>query len=96
MDKNTNKDLATYRLAKSKKTLIAAETLYKTNSLLDANNRAYYAIFHALRAVLALERKDFKRHKDVIRVFQPEICENRNISKDDKQKNWTCDIYKRR
>lgn len=69
MDKNTNKDLAIYRLEKARTTLIAAETLYKTNSLSDANNRAYYAIFHALRAVLALERKDFKKHKDVIRIF---------------------------
>jgi len=25
----------------------------------SANNRAYYSIFHAMRAVLALEQKDF-------------------------------------
>ena len=69
MAKNTNQDLALYRLEKAKTTLISAETLYNANSLLDANNRAYYAIFHALRAVLALEKKDFKRHKDVIRIL---------------------------
>ncbi len=36
---------------------------------MNANNRAYYSIFHAIRAVLALEQKDFKRHKDVLAYF---------------------------
>lgn len=35
----------------------------------SANNRAYYAIFYSIRAVLALEEVDFKRHKDVIAYF---------------------------
>ncbi len=30
---------------------------------------AYYAIFHAIKAVLATERIDFKRHKDVLAHF---------------------------
>lgn len=36
---------------------------------MNANNRAYYAIFHAIRAVLALEKVDFKKHKDVLAYF---------------------------
>lgn len=35
----------------------------------SANNRAYYCIFHSMRAVLALENKDFKRHSGVISYF---------------------------
>jgi len=35
----------------------------------SANNRAYYSIFHAMRAVLALEQKDFKKHSAVIAQF---------------------------
>ena len=35
----------------------------------SANNRAYYAIFHAIKAVLALEPIDFKRHKDIQAYF---------------------------
>lgn len=62
-------DLALYRLEKAKNSLNAAEILYNSNSLLSANNRAYYAIFHALRSVLAIEGKDFKRHKDVLGYF---------------------------
>lgn len=38
-------------------------------SYLSANNRAYYSIFHAIRAVLALEPIDFKKHKDVLAHF---------------------------
>jgi len=41
----------------------------KTGDPFGANNRAYYAIFYSLKAVLAMERKDFKKHKDVIAYF---------------------------
>lgn len=46
-----------------------AEFNYQNRRYLNANNRAYYAIFHAIRAVLATERIDFKRHKDVLAYF---------------------------
>ncbi len=35
-----------------------------------AANRAYYAIFHSMRAVLALEGADFKKHSGVIAFFR--------------------------
>ena len=65
-DEVTPLSFARYRLERAKEDLKAAELLYKNDSFLAANNRAYYAIFRAIRAVLALERVDFKRHKDVI------------------------------
>lgn len=34
-----------------------------------ANNRAYYAVFHAIDAVLALEPIAFKKHKDTLGYF---------------------------
>lgn len=34
-----------------------------------ANNRAYYAIFHAINAVHATSGKAYKRHKDAIANF---------------------------
>ena len=34
-----------------------------------SNNRAYYAIFHAVNAVHALEENGYKRHKDAIANF---------------------------
>ncbi len=35
----------------------------------SSNNRAYYAIFHAINAVHALNGRAFKRHKDTIENF---------------------------
>lgn len=35
----------------------------------DAINRSYYAAFYAIKALLALEEVDFKRHKDVVAYF---------------------------
>ena len=44
----------------------------------SANNRAYYAIFHTMRPVLALDGEDYKKHSAVIAHFmlnylKPEI-----------------------
>lgn len=70
MDYETAKDFAKYRLSKAEETLNTAETIAKElKDYTSANNRAYYAIFYAIRAVLALEQIDFKRHKDVIAYF---------------------------
>ena len=60
---------AKYRLERAKGDLADAEYNYKDNRYLNANNRAYYSIFHAIKAVLAIERVDFKKHKDVLAYF---------------------------
>lgn len=70
MDKEiTVNSFANYRLERAKQDLSDAEFNFNNNRFLNANNRAYYAIFHAIRAVLALERVDFKKHKDVLAYF---------------------------
>lgn len=69
MEKKTSKEFALYRLERAKEEYETAELLYKENKLLAANNRAYYSIFYAIRAVLAIEKIDFKRHKDVLAYF---------------------------
>ncbi len=62
-------EFSKYRLERAKETLETAKLIFNAKDYRSANNRAYYAIFYAIRAVLALERKDFKRHKDVIAYF---------------------------
>ena len=62
-------EFSQYRLERAKETLNTAKVIFDIKDYKSANNRAYYAIFYAIRAVLALERKDFKRHKDVIAYF---------------------------
>lgn len=70
MDKKiTVSSFAKYRLERAKQDLSDAEFSYKDKRYLNANNRAYYAIFHAIKAVLATEKIDFKKHKDVLAYF---------------------------
>ena len=68
-EKMTVSGFARYRLERAKQDLSDAEFSYKNKRYLNANNRAYYSIFHAIKAVLALDRVDFKRHKDVLAYF---------------------------
>ena len=74
-------ELAQYRLERANQDLKDAELLYKNSSLLSANNRAYYAIFHAIQAVLSLERVDFKRHKDVVAYFNKNYVSKEILNK---------------
>lgn len=58
--------------------LASAKRDMEAEDYAPANNRAYYAIFHAMRAVLALDGEDFKKHSAVIARFtlnylKPEI-----------------------
>lgn len=69
MEKKTSKEFALYRLERAKEEYETANLLFRENKLLAANNRAYYSIFYAIRAILAMEKIDFKRHKDVIAYF---------------------------
>lgn len=68
--KNENKELSKYRLTRAKEDILAAETLYNAKEYRGANNRAYYAIFHAIRAVLATDGYDSKKHSGVIAEFR--------------------------
>ena len=47
-----------------------------------AANRSYYAIFHTIRALLALSGKDFKKHSGVISCFQMEYIKTGLFSKE--------------
>ena len=69
MSPKISKELAMHRLEQAKENIEEAEILYKMNKFKGANNRAYYSIFHSIKAVLALEPIDFKRHKDVLAYF---------------------------
>ena len=62
-------DIAKYRLRAAKEDLQAANLLLEANSYRGANNRAYYAISHAVSAVLAMEGVAFKKHKDTLAYF---------------------------
>lgn len=68
----TRKDLVLYRLQSAKKDLKSAKILLAAESYKAANNRGYYAIFHAINAIHALNGVAYKRHKDAIANFNKE------------------------
>ncbi len=62
--------LCRYRLEKAAEFLADAEKTLELEMYDTAANRSYYAIFHAVRALFALDGKDFKKHSGVIAFFQ--------------------------
>lgn len=66
---NKERDLSIYRIEEAKSTLRIAQMCFEAAAYRDSINRSYYAAFYAVKAVLALEGKDFKRHKDAVAYF---------------------------
>lgn len=62
-------DLAKYRLEKAKEHLKSAERLFHEKLFRDSVSRSYYAVFSSVRAMLALEKLDSKKHSGVISLF---------------------------
>ena len=82
MDSETIEGFSKYRLNKAKETLETARMIFNEGKdFTSANNRAYYAIFYAIRAVLAIEEVDFKRHKDVLAYFNKEYVNKEKFPK---------------
>jgi uncharacterized protein (UPF0332 family) len=63
-------DLSKYRLERANEDLAAGENALKNGDFRVCANRAYYAIFHAIRALLILDGLDFKKHSAVIAHFR--------------------------
>ena len=82
MDNKAIEELAKYRLEQSKENLEEAEALFNINKFKGANNRAYYSIFHAIKAILALEQTDFKKHSSVIAYFNKEYISKKIFSRE--------------
>ena len=53
----TKVDLSRYRFCKAEEMLASARRDMEAKDYASASNRAYYAIFHAMRAVLALDAR---------------------------------------
>ena len=64
------RELSDYRIETAKETLETARLLYENARYKDSVNRSYYTIFHSMRAVLALEGVDYKKHSGVIAHFR--------------------------
>jgi uncharacterized protein (UPF0332 family) len=103
MDNNEVKDLSNYRMEQAKENLDEANILLKNRRFKGASNRAYYAIFHAIKSILALEQTDFKKHSSVIayfnqkyistEIFPKELGKNINLARLYREKSDYVDFY---
>ena len=72
-------DLARYRLEKAIEHLRSAQTLFEAGHFRDSISRSYYAIFTAVRALLAMEQLDSKKHSGVIALFNQHFVKTKVI-----------------
>jgi len=70
MVNGNRKNLLKFRTEQAKESLEAAKKLAKDGYFKDSANRSYYCIFQAMRAVLALDGFDSKKHSGVIAYFR--------------------------
>ena len=82
MRDETRVDLSKYRMQKAEEMLASAKREFEAGDYASANNRAYYSIFHMLRAVLALDGEDYKKHSAVIFRFSQNYLKTNIVSRD--------------
>ena len=72
MYSNEQRSLCNVRLDKARKLAKESEEMLALKMYEAAANRSYYSIFHSMRAILALDGVDYKKHSGVIQYFQKE------------------------
>lgn len=80
-EKGTVKDLVLYRIETAKSDLRTAYMLLTQKEYRAANNRSYYAIFHAITAIHALDGNAYKRHKEVLAKFNKDYVRTETFPK---------------
>jgi uncharacterized protein (UPF0332 family) len=68
--------LARYRLSRAQECLEDAKLLFANGKYHSTANRAYYASFYAVRALLALKGLDASKHSGVISLFNREYVKS--------------------
>jgi len=76
------KALVTYRLEQADESLEAARALLEQGLIRPTINRAYYAMFYAVLALLVLEKKETSKHGGAIALFDRDFVKKGIFSKD--------------
>lgn len=76
------KELSAYRLLKAREDLEAAEITLRESLYKVSINRSYYAIFHAIRAVTALDGYDSSKHSGIIAYFNQNYVKTSKFDKE--------------
>lgn len=78
---DNRKELMKYRLEMAEERLHSSKVLLEAGSYKDSIGRSYYAMFTAVRALLALEGQDFSKHAGVIAYFQKEFVKTGKVDR---------------
>ena len=76
------RELSKYRFETSLEALSDAKIMYENERYKNTLNRAYYAIFHAIRSVNALSGFDSSKHSGVIVYFNQNYVKEGVFSKE--------------
>ena len=74
---DSKKDLIQYRLDNAKEKLNSSKLLLDSGNYKDSIGRSYYAMFTAVRVILANDGVDFSKHVAVIAYFQQHYVKTR-------------------
>ncbi|MCL2427019.1 MAG: HEPN domain-containing protein [Oscillospiraceae bacterium] len=66
-------DVSINRIEHALRKLKAANVLYGEEMYEDACNRAYYAVYHSIRSVLALDNREFSSHGETLGYYRKEF-----------------------
>ena len=78
---DNKKELMMYRMAGAKEKLDSSKLLLCHGNYKDSIGRSYYAMFSAVRAILALDGIDYSKHAGVIAYFQKEYVKTGKFDK---------------
>lgn len=72
-------DLSRYRMEKAKADLSTSKLNLENKKFSQSINRSYYSMFHAVRALLALEKYDSRKHSGIISQFNLRYIKPKHI-----------------
>ena len=73
-------ELSKYRFSNAKEDLESAQLLLGDGKYKASANRSYYAIFHALRSVTALDQFDSNKHSGIISYFNKHYVKEKSLN----------------
>jgi uncharacterized protein (UPF0332 family) len=83
--------LVAYRLEQADESIEAARTLLDKKLIRPSVNRAYYAMFYAVLALLARGKKETSKHSGVISLFDRDFVKQGIFKKD--YSRWLHDAF---
>ncbi len=83
--------LVAYRLEQADESLEAARTLLDKKLIRPSVNRAYYAMFYAVLALLAREKQETSKHSGAIALFDRDFVKQGIFKKD--YSRWLHDAF---